>query len=137
MTPNKAIETVDRLKPNSYSEEDKLRWINELDGNVKLLVFQWDEKYKKEVEAQYKNEEITEEAYNEIINKMKPYAYPDDMDTELLIPAPFEDVYALYIEAQIDYYNREYANYNNSAMMFEARYSEYRKAYIREHAVRG
>ena len=111
MTPNKAIEIVDRLKPNSYSEEDKLRWINELDGMVQRLVIQTDE--------------------------IKEYSYPDDMDTELLVPAPFDDVYTLFLEAKIDYYNREYANYNNSAMMFEAQYNEYKKAYIREHPARG
>lgn len=111
MTPNKAIEIVDRLKPNSYSEEDKLRWINELDGMVQRLVIQTD--------------------------KIKEYSYPDDMDTELLITAPFDDCYTLFLEAKIDYYNREYANYNNSALMFEAQYNEYKKAYIRENPVKG
>ena len=111
MTPNKAIEIIDGLKPNAYSEEDKLRWINELDGLVQRLVIQAD--------------------------KVKEYAYPEDMDTELLIPAPFDDCYTLFLEAKIDYYNREYANYNNSAAMFEAQYSEFKKAYIREHQPRG
>lgn len=113
MTPNKAIEIVDGLKPNSYSEEDKLRWINELDTLVQRLVFQESE------------------------DKIKEYVYPDDMDKKLLIPAPFEDCYTLFLEAKIDYYNREYENYNNSAMMFEAQYSEYKKAYIRENPVKG
>ena len=40
MTPNKAIEIIDGLRPNTYSEEDKLRWINELDGMVQKLVIQ-------------------------------------------------------------------------------------------------
>lgn len=111
MKPTKVIETVDKLKPNAYSDEDKLRWINELDGMVQRLVIQ--------------------------TKDIKQYSYPEDMDTELLIPAPFDDVYALFIEAKIDYYNREYANYNNSATMFEAQFSEYKKAYIREHQVKG
>lgn len=111
MTPNKAIEIVDRLKPNAYSEEDKLRWLNELDGMVQRLVMQ--------------DKQVTK------------YAYPDDMDRELLIPIPFDDVYTLFLEAKIDYYNREYANYNNSATMFEAQFNEYKKDYIREHQVKG
>lgn len=111
MTPNKAIEKVDRVKPNSYSEEDKLGWINELEGMVQRLVIQAD-------------------------NVMQ-YAYPDDMDKELLIQAPFDDVYTLFLEAKIDYYNREYSNYNNSAMMFEAQFSEYKKDYIRHNQARG
>ena len=137
MTPNKAIEIVDRVKPNSYSEEDKLRWIDELDGMVKRLVFQWDEKYLKSIETQYKNGQIKEKQYTEFMNKAKQYSYPEDMDKDLLITSPFENLYPLYLEAQIDYHNREYAHYNNSALMFETQYSEYRKAYIREHRPRG
>lgn len=110
-TPNKVIEIVDRLKPNSYSEEDKLRWINELEGMVQRLVIQAD--------------------------NIIEYVYPDDMDRELMIPAPFEDVYSLFLEAKIDYYNKEIGNYNNSAMMFEAQFSEYKKDYIRKHRARG
>lgn len=111
MTPKKAIEIVDRLKPNSYGEEDKLRWINELDGMVQKLVIQSD--------------------------KVTECAYPEDMDKELIVTAPFDDVYILFLEAKIDYHNREYANYNNSAMMFEAQFSEYKKDYIRNHRAKG
>ena len=54
------------------------------------------------------------------------------MDKELLIAFPFDNLYELYVESMIDYYNREYGNYNNSAMLFEARYTEYKKDYIRK-----
>ena len=113
MTPNKAIESIDGIRPNAYSEEMKLGWINTLDGMVRKLVFQDEEK------------DIT------------PYSYPEDMDRELIIPYPFDSLYGLYLESMIDYYNREYANYNNSAMLFEARFAEFKKAYIREHKVKG
>ena len=111
MTPNKAIEIVDKLKPNAYSEEDKLRWINELDGMAQRLVIQTDD--------------------------IVQYAYPEDMDRELIIPAPYDDCYTLFLEAKIDYYNLEYANYNNSARMFVSQYSEYKKDYIRHHKAKG
>lgn len=112
MTPNKVIEIVDRIKPNSYTEEDKLRWINELDGMVQRLVMK-----RTEVEQ---------------------YTYPNDLDRELLIPAPYdEDLYTLYVQTKIDFYNREYTNYNNTATMFEIRYDEYKKDYIRNHRAKG
>jgi hypothetical protein len=107
MTPNKVIERVDSVRPNSYDEELKLSWISELDGMVKGLVMQ-------EGEAE-------------------PYKYPEDMDKELLISFPYDDLYGLYVESMIDYYNREYGNYNNSATMFGDKFTEYKKAYIREH----
>ena len=107
MTPNKCIEHVDSVKPNAYGEEDKFRWMNDLDGMVTRLVYQED--------------------------NWTPLVYPDDADKELLIPAPYEDAYILYVEAQIDYHNREWNNYNNSVAMFYARFDEFKKNYIREH----
>lgn len=111
MTPNKVIERVDALRPNAYDEEMKLSWISDLDGMVKRLVIQEDE--------------------------VTPYKYPEDMDKELLIQFPFDNLYELYLASMLDFYNREYGNYNNSAMMFEAQFSEYKKAYIREHRAKG
>lgn len=111
MTPNKAIEIIDRLKPNSYNEEDQLRWINELEGMVQRLVFQNDE--------------------------VMVLSHPEDMDKELLIPAPFDECYTSFLEAKIDYHNREYDYYNNSVAVFEARFSDYKKDYIRKHRAKG
>ena len=107
MTPNKIIERIDRMRPNAYTEEEKFKWVADLEGMVHRLVFQ---------ETEY-----------------TPLVYPDDADKELMIPDPFDDSYILYVEAMIDYSNREYGNYNNSAALFQSRFDEYRKAYIREH----
>lgn len=106
MTPNGCIEYVDSVKPNAYSEEDKFRWMNDLEGMVQRLVWQVDE--------------------------APPLQYPDDGDTQLRIGYPFEDAYVLYVQSMIDYHNREWSNYNNSAAMFYNRFDEYKKAYIRE-----
>mgnify|MGYP003304877758 CR=1 FL=1 len=111
MTPNKVIELVDSVKPNSYDEEMKFRWINELEGIVKRQVIQEDEYI--------------------------PYLYPQEMDRELVVPIPYDNVYCLYVEAMIDYYNKEYQNYNNSVAMFEARFTDYKKDYIRRHQAKG
>lgn len=110
MTPNKVIEDVDSIRPNAYDDKIKLSWINELDGMVTRLVLQ-------------------EDSYTD-------YVYPQDLEKELIIPSPFDNVYKLYVEAMIDYHNREYENYNNSVMMFDTRFNEYKKAYIREHSAK-
>ena len=105
-TINKTIEIVDRVKPNPYDEEDKFRWLSEVDGMVSRLI-------------------LGEEA-------PVVYEYPRDMDTELLVPFPFDGVYTHYMVAMIDYHNREYGHYNNSLSMFNAALEAYSKAYIRE-----
>jgi len=108
MTPNKIIEQIDNMAPNTFREEDKLQWISELDGMVQRTVWQL--------------------PHEETIS----YAYPQDMDRELLIPSPFDNVYALYVKAMIDYHNGEFEKYNASAQMFHTRFEDYKKAYIRE-----
>lgn len=106
-TPNKIIEYVDKVKPNIFGDEEKFQWLCDLDGMVKRLVMQ------------------EEDGVH--------YAFPDDMDTHLLVPHPFEGIYAQYLEAQIDLHNRDYKTYNNSVMVFETTFANYKKAYIREH----
>lgn len=106
MTPNKVIEMVDRLKANAYSEEEKFGWLNELDGMIQRTVMKIDEPVS--------------------------MTYPDDMDTDLLVGFPFESIYGMYMEAMIDFHNKEFGNYNNSVLMFNERFDEYKKAYIRE-----
>ena len=35
MTIREAIDRTDSLKPNQYSQADKLRWLSEMDGLIK------------------------------------------------------------------------------------------------------
>ncbi|MGE4354455.1 MAG: hypothetical protein AB7D36_10290, partial [Oscillospiraceae bacterium] len=60
------------------------------------------------------------------------YAYPADLQTEMLIPHPYDEAYVHYIEAMVDYANEEYDKYQNSYAMFNNLYSDFRKAYRRD-----
>ena len=53
------------------------------------------------------------------------------MDTELLVPEPFDEIYPLWLEARIDYANGEYDKYNNSILMYNAAYDAYANYYNR------
>lgn len=107
-TMNSTIEYIDGVKPNVFTDEDKYSWINRLEGMVSLEVHGMDEPV--------------------------VYEIPKDADTELLIKAPFDDVYALYVASMIDFYNKEYNNYNNSTLMFTERMDAYKAWYIQRHA---
>jgi hypothetical protein len=106
---NSVIEHIDSIKPNVYSEDDKYRWIARVDGMISAEVHQ-DEK------------PIT-------------YNIPGDADKELLVPAPYDDIYELFVSAQIDFFNREYDNYNNCVIAFSERLSQYKNWYIQRHPV--
>lgn len=106
MTMNKVIEYVDRVKPNVYTDEDKYRWINTLEGMVCRQVMQREE---------------------------PEYNLPDDADEPLLVEHPFDDLYGLYVMSMIDFHNNEFDHYNNTTHMFQTRYEQYKVWYIQRH----
>ena len=113
MTIIDAITRVDRLKPNGYSQSDKVWWLSTLDGTVKVEVIDTHEGGEDVLFAGYNDETL--------------------LTTELLVPAPYDNVYIHYLEMQIDYANGEYGKYNNSLSMFEAAMTAFKKYYNREH----
>lgn len=112
MKLREAIDRIDSLKHNTYTTAEKVEWISRLDGTIKEQIFDTHE---------------GPEAY------FQPYDVATDMDTDLLVMAPYEEVYIRWLEAQIDYYNGEIMRYNNSMAMFQAAYSSYANAYNRKY----
>ena len=55
------------------------------------------------------------------------------VDTELIVPAPYDEVYLFWLQSKIDYWNGEMGKYNNSIMMYNQAYENFEKAYNREH----
>ena len=113
MTLIEAINHVDSVNPNTYSQQEKVYWLSTLDGVVKREI----------IDTHEGSENVTFEGYN------------DDtlLTTVLLIPAPYDEAYVFYLAAQIDYWNREIGKYNNSIAMFNSKYNAYEKYYNRTH----
>ena len=105
MTINKAIEKASRLHPDALDDDVKAGWISELDGKIAL-------------ETMHKSD-------------FKPYAFPNDAEAELLVRAPYDTIYELYIIAMSDFTGGEIGSYAASAAMFNKAYEEFRKQYIR------
>lgn len=61
--------------------------------------------------------------------------YTDDspLDTVLLVPPPYDEVYLSYIAAQIDAANNEFDLYNNDMIRFNEQYSRFRNEYNSRH----
>lgn len=63
-----------------------------------------------------------------------PRRYPEDGDgPALLVPAPYDGLYDLYLWSKVDFINRERDNYNNSLSAYYAALDEWRQKYNREH----
>ena len=113
MTIHEAITLVDSHKHNTYSDRDKLRWLSVLEAMVQQMIA---------------------EAGGE---KLLPFPGFDDEtsgDTALTAPAPYDEMYLRWLEAQIDYHNAEFDKYNNALSMFQAVFDSYRNALTRKSA---
>ena len=112
-----AIDQIDNLKHNTYGHSDKIQWLSRVDHMVKTQIID--------------THEGAEDVYF--------YGYDGDTDieTEMLVPAPFDELYLRWLEMQIDYANGEYTKYNNSAMMFNTSYQAYSNHYNRTHMPKG
>lgn len=111
MTINEAITQIDNLKNNTYTTEDKIGWLSRVDAMIKKNI----------IDTHEGNEIIEFDGYNE----------ETDINTVLLVPEPFDELYIRFLEAQIDYSNSEYAKYNNSIIMFNSSYEAYAAYYNR------
>lgn len=113
MTIMDAICRIDELKPNSYSQVDKIKWLSSLDGLIKSEI----------IDTHKGGEDVVFSGYNE----------NSDISTILLIPAPYDDIYLRWLEAQIDYANGEYGKYNNSITAYNDACAIYQRYYNRTH----
>ena len=113
MTIIEAITQVDALKPNNYSPEDKVRWLSNLDGVIK-----------KEIIDTHEGAEDVE---------FNGYDGETSQETVLLVPAPYDDIYIKWLEAQVDYHNGEYGKYANSMTMYNAAYTAFERYYNRNY----
>ncbi len=113
MNISEAITHIDSVKPNGYSQDEKIRWLSVLDGIVKNEI----------IDTHEGGDNVTFGGYDEMTLPTQ----------ELLVPHPYDDVYIKWLEAQIDYANGEYPKYNNSITMYNAVFAAFAKYYNRTH----
>ena len=102
-TIREIIEQVDLQKPNAFPQNSKLHWIAQLDGKV---------------------------AQNVLLMGVEElqqfhYRYPEDLNREPLVGFPHDDLYVLWLEAQIDARNGEWNRYQNTIELYNAAYGNY------------
>lgn len=113
MTISEAITKIDALKFNTYTQSEKIAWLSTIDGMIKREI----------IDTHEDGESVVFNGYDENTS----------LDTELLAPAPYDDLYIKWLEAQIDYTNGEYGKYNNSRLSFNTAYTAYESWYNRQH----
>ena len=113
MRINEAIHRLDSLIFNTYKPDDTVEWLSRLDNMVKQQIID------------------THEGAESV--SFSGYTADTPLDTVLLVPAPYDEIYLRWMEAQIDYYNGEYDKYNNAIIMFNTAFEAYQKHYNSTH----
>jgi hypothetical protein len=108
-----AINRIDILKPNTYTQIEKVRWLSTLDGIIKKEIID------------------THEGFEAVV--FNGYDDTTPVTTELLVPSPYDEIYLYYLESKIDYFNGEYGRYNNSITMYNNALNTFEKYYNKQH----
>lgn len=109
MTLGKLIEKVNEEKPNAFKTEKLVSFVNDIEV---------------EVAEQLKVVEI-------------PVYTTDDMDEDLLAPAPYSRLYESYLKAMIDYANEEYPSYENNQVQHVQDFRDFVDWVVRTDQVQG
>ena len=117
MTISEALHRADELKPNTYTDLDKIRWLSTLDGLIKTKI----------IDTHEGGEDVT----------FKGYEVDTELSTELLVPAPYDHIYIHWLEAMIDYANDEYDRYQNTMEMYNSAWNAFENYYNRTHMPKG
>ena len=115
MTIMEALGRLDALRHNTFRQEEKIRWLSQVDG----LIF-------KELISTHEGG-----------GDFQPYDDGTSLEQELLVPAPYDELYLHYLEAQMDYYQEEMDRYNRAMGMYQAVLTAYANDYNRTHMPKG
>ena len=99
----------DQLTENKIPFEIKLKWLADFEQKV------YNEIYKT-------HEDCPEE-----------FAIPSDEEDELLIDAPYDEVYVKYLRMRIDEANNDSARFVNARIIYNEAYNEFSAYYNRNH----
>lgn len=101
MTIRTLLDYVQAVKPSSFTDEQMLVWINELEARVQLEVMQrWP-------------------------GGIVQYKLSENENSVLLLDPPHDSCYRYFLQAMIDYENGEYNRYANTSQMFNASWNDF------------
>lgn len=138
MTVKELMEAVDRLHPNQFSQDDKLRWLNELEQTIWREIYLTHEPpagWESLFEAEAGTANTRQFFPNYTSSDVNPT--PPAVSPTLLAPDPYSKLYQPYLDAKIAYFNHEVMQQDVSAQTFNAAMSEFRNWWNKTHMPAG
>ena len=116
MTISEAIDALDAGQSNTFSRQEKIGWLSRLDSLVQ-----------KELADTHGGGQPA----------FAGYTAETDPQTVLLVPAPWDEIYLHYMQAQMDYLSGDMTRYANAAALYNACFAAYRNYFNRTHCPKG
>lgn len=165
MTVADVINEYNSLRINSVSDDQKVRWIRDLEKKVSVDILRKYDGYR-DSEVRHDDMWVDEEGslhlppYMSVDENMNlvmdsfeaihlpSYVYREDdgtitigemadedfgMDSELSIPNPYSEIYLMYIDMKIAFYNNDSRLYNVAAQEYNNAYLTYQQLFNRTH----
>lgn len=101
------ITMCDKLKPNEYSQQQKRKWAEKIESDIRRYA------------AMHSGKDAD-------------ISFKDESNPTLFLGEDFSDIYVYYLISMIDLSNQEYQLYNNSASYFNSVFTGWKKQHRRE-----
>lgn len=114
MTIREAINKARKVVPNNkFNDEELIEWLDRLDRQIKLEI----------IDIRCGARDVVFDGYDADTDESK----------QLLVPNPYDEVYVLYLKAQMHLYMNEFARYNSATESFNDMLGQFRNYYNRTH----
>lgn len=113
MTIREVLTKISGLSKHQFSDETLTDWLSTLDGNIKTEILN-----------------LYDDTENE---EFKPYDLSSDIDKELLVAFPYDEMYIYYLLRQINTFSDELTRANNQNELFKKALQNFKTQYIKEH----
>ena len=111
MTIQDVLNEVDELKPNQYKSGTKISWISKIEKKIH-------------------DDIISRQGYD---GPPPDYTRNTDLETVLLAPDAYADLYVYYVISMIEQHNGEIERYRNTSAMFNQLYINFIGWYYATH----
>lgn len=123
MTIREAVSKFDKLHKNQYSQEEKISWLSQLDGIV----------HREIILSHIGAGTVQDDGSIEPQEDFRGYDVDADVDTVLLVPFPYDEIYIYYLCMKVDENNNETLNYNVNAAKYNSALDAFSSWYTRTH----
>lgn len=138
---------LDRMRPNAFTDGEKLYFLNTIEGRIYREILEkaeplppvclpsvWKEKPEEEKMEEEKTEEETEKELSRL-PCFRPFREGEEM-RELAVPVPYTDIYLYYLAAMIDFHNGDSSRYNDTMVLFNQAWADFAACYRQTHKPR-